>query len=786
MNINKIKGVKMINKVSGISFKTYIPQVAGKKNVSTENKHDFNKPLLSNTADFSLINFTGKEYYKTLEENYFKLPETASPDVFQKASAMNILKGNDVIVTAPTGTGKTAIALYAITNNMENGGKTFYTTPLKALSNEKFRSFQKIYGEENVGLLTGDNKINPDAPIVIMTTEVYRNMVLSDRFSHNNPMLDDLKTVIFDELHYLGDADRGGIWEQSIILSNPATQLLSLSATIGNNKDVANWMAVTKDFSKAEIVSSKDRDMSTYRARENAPVHTVLIDVPQENRHVPLEFEVLQVQGEQGIPSKARSEKKDKKKTKQKDDNEQNISKREPVPNLQSYQRMMTKLKNEDKLPAIFFVFSKRGSGAILHHLTKFGDRLNTPEEQKEILDIIKSYKQNGKYLGESLDEKALLKGYAIHNAGLLPAQKELIEELFNKKLVKAVIATETLSAGINMPARTTVISSVRTPSGELNPNKFHQMAGRAGRRGIDDAGYCISMAVTKEQAEKFDELIHSEPNDLESAFKPDFSFVAGYYETVQDDELIKELMDKSFYAYDNNPQVRTKKSEDMMKIFSTRRQIMRKMDFMKSNHKLTPKGELLSKLNGYEQLPIINAIYDKKLANMTPVELAAAVGTMANIQPKYESPFAKKEQSQIAAFDHKDDVIVDFVEDFNKGLKKFNYDIVQYDPEYKQVQLDTKATKHIYEWADLNSKNKDSVENWKKLYHGDLSNTIKNEGSVFKEITMTADLLKQMKLIAKTGMEISDDKKDFQYYNQLSHNIDDALELICRVPVEI
>ena len=561
---------------------------------------------------------------------------------------------------------------------------------------------------------------------------------------------------------------------------------MSLSATIGNNKDVANWMAVTKDFSKAEIVSSKDRDMSTYRARENAPVHTVLIDVPSENRHVPLKFEVLQVQGEQGTPSKARSEKKDKKKPKQKTENEQITSKREPVPNLQSYQRMVTKLKNEDKLPAIFFVFSKRGSGAILNHLAKFGEKLNTPDEQKEILDIIKTYKQNGKYLGESLDEKALLKGYAIHNAGLLPAQKELIEELFNKKLIKAVIATETLSAGINMPARTTVISSTRTPAGELTPNKFHQMAGRAGRRGIDDIGYCISMAVTKEQSEKFQDFINSEPNDLESAFKPDFSFVAGYYETVQDDELIKELFDKSFYAYDNNPQIRAKKSSDMMKIFSTRRQIMRKMDFMKSNHKLTPKGELLSKLNGYEQLPIIDAIYDKKLANMTPVELAAAVGTMANIQPKYESPFAKKEQAQIAAFDHKDDVIVDFVEDFNKGLKKFNYDIIQYDPEYKQVQLDTKATKHIYEWADLNSRNKDSVENWKTLYHGDLSSTIKNEGSVFKEITMTADLLKQMKLIAKTGMEFSDDKNDFQYYNKLSHNIEDALALICRTPVEI
>ena len=780
----------MINKISGITFGTNILSRMTSNNEAAKNKHDYHiQQLHTNAADFSLINFTGKEYYKTLEENYFKLPETATPDVFQKASAMNILKGNDVIVTAPTGTGKTAIALYAITNNMENGEKTFYTTPLKALSNEKFRSFQKIYGEENVGLLTGDNKINPEAPIVVMTTEVYRNMVLSDRFSHINSMLDNLKTVIFDELHYLGDADRGGIWEQSIILSDPSVQLLSLSATVGNNKDVANWMAVTKDFPKAEIVSSKDRDMTAYRARENAPAHTVLIDVPSENRHVPLKFEVLQVQGEQGVLSKAKSEKKDKKdkkKAKASEDAGQTASKRDPIPNLQSYQRLIIKLKAEDKLPAIFFVFSKRGSNAILNHLSRFGEKLNTPEEQNEIQAILKSYRENGKYLGESLDEKALLKGYAIHNAGLLPAQKELIEELFNKKLIKVVIATETLSAGINMPARTTVISSTRTPAGDLTPNKFHQMAGRAGRRGIDNIGYCISMAVTKEQTEKFNDLIHSEPNNLESAFRPDFSFVAGYYETVQDDKLIKELMNKSFYAYDSNPQISEKKSADMMKIFSTRRQIMRKMDFMKSNHELTPKGELLAKLNGYEQLPIINAIYNKKLAYMSPVELAAAVGTMANIQPKYESPYAKKEQAQIAAFEHRDDVIVDFVEDFNKDLKKFNYEIVQYEPEYRQVQLDTKATKHIYEWADLNSKDKDSVENWKKLYHGDLSSTIKNEGSVFKEITMTADLLKQMKLIAKTGMEISDDKKDFQYYNTLSHNIDDALELICQTPVEI
>lgn len=777
----------MINKVSGINFNVTNTFGVNKKDKLKTNTISQNNTLSNNIANYSLINFTGKEYYKTLEENYFKLPENATPDVFQKASAMNILKDNDVIVTAPTGTGKTAIALYAISKNMEDGVKTFYTTPLKALSNEKFRSFQKIYGEENVGLLTGDSKINIEAPIVVMTTEVYRNMVLSDRFSHNNPMLDNLKTVIFDELHYLGDVDRGGIWEQSIILSDPNTQLLSLSATVGNNKEVANWMAISKDFPKAEIVSSKNRDLSLYRARENAPIHTVLVDVPSENRHVPLNFEVMQVQGEAvSKVSKNKNDKNAKKKSKSDVELEKTLPKREPVPNLQSYQKVVSKLKNEDKIPAIFFVFSKRGSNAILHHLTRFGEKLNTEEEQKEILNIIKSYKDNGKYLGESLNEKALLKGYAIHNAGLLPAQKELIEELFNKKLVKVVIATETLSAGINMPARTTVISSTRTPAGELNPNKFHQMAGRAGRRGIDDVGYCISMSVTKEQAEKFDELIHSEPNDLESAFRPDYSFVAGYYETVQNDDLIKELFDKSFYAYDDNPQIRNKKSGDMMKIFSNRRQIMRKMGFMKSDHTLTPKGQLLSKLNGYEQLPIINAIYNKKLSYMTSEELAVAAATMANIRPKYENPYAKGSSQDSVNENFGNEIAGYFINEFNNDLKSYNYNMANQDPEFKPVEIDKKAIKHISEWAQLNFQSKDSVENWKTLYLGNINGTTVNEGSVFKEITMTADLLKQMKLIAKTGMEISDDKYDFQYYNQLSHKIDEALELICRNPIEV
>jgi len=772
----------MINKISAITFTAQNDLNKNKKTNVVTNYPQYNQLGFNKTA-LSLINFKAKEYYKTLEENYFQLPQGAKPDIFQKASAMNILKDNDVIVTAPTGTGKTAIALYAITKNMNEGVKTFYTTPLKALSNEKFRSFQKIYGEENVGLLTGDNKINIDAPIVVMTTEVYRNMVLSDKFNHDNTMLDNLKTVIFDELHYLGDADRGGIWEQSIILSDPKTQLLSLSATIGNNKDVANWMATTKEHPKAEIVSSKNRDMETYKAQNNVPEHTVLIDVPTENRHVPLKFEVLPVQPDGGgiAPKNKHNNKKGKHNRIQ--NTPTTMPARMPKPSLQSYQKMVEKLQKEDKIPAIFFVFSKRGSNIILRHLSKFGPDLNNSAEKSEISKIIKSYKKSGKYLGESLNYRALEKGYAVHNAGLLPAQKELIEELFNKKLVKVVLATETLSAGINMPARTTVITSDRTPAGELNPNKFHQMAGRAGRRGIDTQGYCVCMSVTKEQGAIYKNLINSPPNNLESAFRPDFSFVAGYYETCKNDDIINELLDKSFYAYDQNPQMQKIKSKEMKSFFAQRRLILQKLGFMKG-HELTEKGKLLAKLNGYEQLPIINIIHMKGLADMTPVELAATVGTMANTQIKQEEkPY---EKHNVIKFLHENSKVEDFVQKFNKNIKIYNNEIEKFDKDYKTVEADTKATQHLYEWAKLNSQNTNSVENWKTMYHGDLSSTIKNEGSVFKEITMTADLLKQMKSIAQTGMEFSDDKKDYQYYHQLFHNIDAALELICRIPVEI
>ena len=784
----------MINKILPLSFdKKPIQQNSIQKTNPAGNIQYKPDVFLKNMALMSLnrlpnISFTGKSYEKTLEENYFKLPQGASPDIFQKASAANLYAGNDVLVTAPTGTGKTAIALYVITKNLEEGKKTFYTTPLKALSNEKFRNFQKIYGEENVGLITGDTKINKDAPIVIMTTEVYRNMIFGERFNEHNPILDNLKTVVFDELHYLGDLDRGGVWEQSIILSNPKTQLLSLSATVGNNEDVARWMAKSRGlgFSRPSSAALRpESSNSTFsHPMQNISGNTVtLINVPSKFRHVPLEFENVLMSGSKKQISKP---KKDKHGNEIQD-------RRIPVPQNEDYQRMVTMLKKNDRLPAIFFVFNKKGSKAILEHLAKFGEKLNSESEIEQIKETIERYKSEGKYLGETLNMKALYKGYAIHNAGLLPTQKELIEELFQRKLVKVAIATETLSAGINMPARTTVISSYMKPTSdpdavggrrELTPNEFHQMAGRAGRRGIDKIGYCYTMSMDSNQKAEFDFLISSEPNELKSAFNPDYSFVAGYYDSCKTDDFIKEIADKSFYTYDRNGDISAKKSKEFLKNFGTKRKVLRKFDYLDSAHNLSTKGKLLAKLNGYEQIPVIEAVVTQKFGGMSPVELAAAVGTMANIQIKYKPKNPLGEIREKPQFSHPNNVIDYFVTKQENVLKKYNDDMAKIDEDFREVEIDTKATNHIYDWAALNNENQDSTGNWAKLIENSKANPIRDEGTLFKEITMTADLLKQIMEISEEGLYLAENKLEARYYSELKETAKEAVKLIAREPV--
>lgn len=735
-----------------------------------------------------LKNDKKKSYEKTLEKNFFQLPAGASPDVFQKASAAYLYNENDVLVTAPTGTGKTAIAHYVITKNLQEGKKTFYTTPLKALSNEKFRSFQKTYGEENVGLITGDTKINKDAPIVIMTTEVYRNMIFGDQFKEHNSILDNLKTVVFDELHYLGDVDRGGVWEQSIIFSDPKTQLLSLSATIGNNIDIAKWMSKSRELSyHRPLVSTDERFKSNFDSIKRVPKNTVgLINVPSENRHVPLVFENTMVSGTKIVTSKVKPNKV------QQTSEKPSLKPRSPIGD--DYRTMVSNLKKEDKLPAIFFIFSKKICKNTLDHLAHYGAKLNTEEDIQQIREIIEKYKSEGKYLGETLNIKALEKGYAIHNSGLLPNQKELVEELFQKKLVKVVLATETLSAGINMPARTTVISSYIKPSSnptdingfrELTPNEFHQMAGRAGRRGIDKIGYCYTMSMDPEQKAVFDRLIQSEPNELKSAFgNPDYSFVAGYYDTCESDELIREIAARSFFTYDEREHVSLAKQKEFMKSFGLKRKILRKFDYLDSNHGLNGKGKLLTKLNGYEQIPIINAIDSKRLGGLSPVELAAAIGGFANLQLHYERKKDGKNVNEIKPFHHKNEILDSFITNETNKINQYNSELSKLDSTHRNIEFNQNAIHHIYNWANSNSVNENSTDNWARIIKTSEAYPIKDEGTLFKEIAMTIDLLKQITEICDEGINISANDYEKRYYDDLKTTAQESIILLSKEPI--
>lgn len=779
--------IKPINKIGN----TIKPLIKTATKPNTTHMHPSKLAYLP-AVGIPLALIQNENFHKTInEDNYFQLkinPETGKPysaDIFQKAAAANIHLGNDVLVTAPTGTGKTAIALYAITNNLKEGKKTFYTTPLKALSNEKFKDFCKIFGEENVGLITGDSKINTNAPVIIMTTEVYRNMAAGGIFNQNTNkgLPKDLKTVIFDELQYLGDVDRGGIWEQSIMFTPKNVQMLSLSATIGNNININSWMG--KSRGQNAIVTTPNEK---YTPHQSPVKETVLINVPSENRHVPLDYEIMKVVSDVKLPKFATNKEKEKAKQKASEMSRSIYAK----PREESYKKVTEKLLAEDKLPAIYFVFSKKESRKILRYLAKDSKTLTTPESRHEIAQIIKKYKEDGIYLGESLNTEALMKGYAVHNSGLLPSQKGLIEELFQKKLIKVVIATETLSAGINMPARTTVISSPRKPSStsdggmdkkrNLSANELHQMGGRAGRRGIDTQGYCILLSCNPEQYNLYQDLVATPASKLDSNLDLDFSFIANYLSNLSNENDLKYILKKSFFSYKENKGYDEEKLEKLFDNIQLKKNLLIKKGFIKPDGGMTKKGNLIKMLNGYEQIPIIEIISNKMLKDLSPVQLAGILGGLANIEYNtrgddinrpFELEFVNNEQFKDSA-----EKVADIIKTYGEDLKTIY--------PAKDAHINSNIMEHLYSWAELNSFNEDSKENWKKLYTGDLKTSIKDEGSLFREIATTIDLIKQLAHIAKEGEAQSKKPEDIAYYQNLRENLQQALKLLLKQPVDM
>lgn len=439
-------------------------------------------------------------------------------DDFQKEAINYIEEGKSVVVCAPTGAGKTCIAEAAIQLAIQNNNRIFYTTPLKALSNQKYHDFSKKYGIENTGLLTGDTSINRDAKIVVMTTEVFRNMLYGTTFGSVKDNLKDVKYVVLDEVHYMNDESRGTVWEESIIYCPTNIQIIALSATVQNSSQLTDWINTVHSETKHVFTDFRPVPLRFYYYDSSKP-HTIL----------PL----MTPTG--ALNSKIKPESRYKyfnAKTQPKN----------PMADI------VEVLHQKDMLPCIYFTFSRRKCDENALQCKKL--ELLTKEESIEIEKYIDEYLKDNMYLFNSPQLELIKKGVAPHHAGLLPGLKNLIERLFQKGLIKVVFATETLAAGINMPARTTIISSIskRTDDGHrlLTANEFLQMSGRAGRRGMDEIGYVVIVGTPFQTPEEVYNLATSSSNPLESKFEPCYSMVLNLLQRFSLDEA-KELILKTF-----------------------------------------------------------------------------------------------------------------------------------------------------------------------------------------------------------------------------------------------
>ena len=449
-------------------------------------------------------------------------------DGFQHEAIDALNQGHSVVVSAPTGSGKTLVGEYAIHRALAHGRKVFYTTPLKALSNQKLRDFRHQFGAERVGLLTGDLSLNREAQVVVMTTEIFRNMLYAEIDHPDDDPLADVEAVVLDECHYMNDTQRGTVWEESIIHCLPAIQLVALSATVANAGQLTDWIE-----------------------RVHGPTRLIHSDF----RPVPLSFSFCSAKGLHPLLNEAGTGLhpnckvwRPPKTTRRKGPR----TPRPPQPEAPPIGFVVAQLAQRDMLPAIYFIFSRRGCDRAVRDLGKVS--LVNADEQSRLQARLEAFvAATPEAVREGGHADALLRGIAAHHAGVLPAWKELIEELFQQGLVKVVFATETLAAGINMPARSTVIAALskRTERGHrpLMGSEFLQMAGRAGRRGLDEQGYVVTVQSRFEGVREAGQLATSPADPLVSQFTPSYGMVLNLLQRY-DLAKARELVERSFGRY--------------------------------------------------------------------------------------------------------------------------------------------------------------------------------------------------------------------------------------------
>ena len=455
-------------------------------------------------------------------------------DAFQLGACTSIDAGRGVLVAAPTGAGKTVVGEFAIFQALHHGTKCFYTTPIKALSNQKYAELVERYGSEKIGLLTGDNSINGDAPIVVMTTEVLRNMLYS-----GSKALRNLAYVVMDEVHYLADRSRGAVWEEVIIHLPLSVTVIALSATVSNAEEFGLWLATLRG--ETDVVVEEHRPVPLW---QHVMAGRELFDlfVDDDQAEVNPELVALARTAQQSL-------------NRQHQRSGKRLQRSSMTPRRSS---VVERLQSEGLLPAIYFLFSRNGCDEAVEQILSSGLRLTESHERASIrAQVLEATRdipdEDLSALGFLEWSDALERGVAAHHAGLLPRFKEVVENLFQQGLIKVVFATETLALGINMPARSVVLERLVKWNGEahvdLTAGEYTQLTGRAGRRGIDVEGHAIVLWQQDLDPRALAGLASTRTYPLKSSFRPSYNMAVNLVATMGAARA-RELLETSFAQF--------------------------------------------------------------------------------------------------------------------------------------------------------------------------------------------------------------------------------------------
>ncbi len=529
------------------------------------------------------------------------VPETGAfePDKFQRKAVAAAISA-DVLVSAPTGSGKTWIAEQVILRELAQGGRCWYASPLKALSNAKFLEFGQLFGQDKVGLLTGDHKVNPDAPLIVGTTEILRNQ-LYDVQSYGQDLSCDL--VVLDEAHYLGDPDRGVVWEETLIYLPPRVKLLLLSATMANSAELAAWLSHHRKR-KTTVITSTERPVPLASLCLWPSGHVV--DLPSA--------------AGTGPPGQRRGRR------------HFNIQ----IPNS----KIMGTLRELNLLPAIFFLKSRADCDAALSQVGSLPDE--SPERFEARQELIANYLEKYPFLSDHPHLKRIRRqGVAAHHAGHLPHYKFLVEELMSRGLLDAIFATSTVSAGVNFPARTVVIRQSDRFDGQgfsdLRANEFTQMTGRAGRRGRDFIGFVMAIPGPHQDLGLLAGLLNSPPDPIKSSLQVNFSMILNLLNAYRLTD-VRQLLRTSLATWQKCPQKGTSPTPrgleqaagDLYDEFLRHLHFLQKEGLADANHQLTADGQWATGLRLDHPLVFYSAIKEKAWPQDPSILAAAVAGLLS------------------------------------------------------------------------------------------------------------------------------------------------------------